>query len=50
MKQTIVGSILGMLRDLGVDLIQGHLLAKPAFAALATPVLPGQPIDTTVAA
>lgn len=61
-KQTIVGSILGMLRDLGVtplcegvetvgeydvlrelgvDLMQGYLLAKPAVAALATPNWPG---------
>lgn len=70
-KQTIVGSILGMLRDLGVtplcegvetvgeydvlrelgvDLMQGYLLAKPVVAALATPILPGQPINTIVAA
>ncbi len=30
-----------MLRDLGVDLMQGYLLAKPAIAALQTPVWPG---------
>jgi len=70
-KQTIVGSILGMLRDLGVtplcegvetvgeyellrslgvDLMQGYLLAKPALAALATPVLPGQTTDIAAVA
>ena len=30
------------LQDLGVRLIQGYLLAKPAFEALAIPVLPGR--------
>ncbi len=30
------------LQDLGVRLIQGYLLAKPAFESLATPVIPGR--------
>ena len=30
-----------VLRHLGVDLMQGYLLAKPALAALTTPVWPG---------
>ena len=30
------------LQDLGVRLIQGYLLAKPAFEKLATPIVPGQ--------
>lgn len=29
------------LRDLGVTLLQGYLFAKPAFEAIATPVMPG---------
>ena len=70
-KQTIVGSTLRMLRDLGVtplcegvetvgeydvlrslgvDLMQGYLLAKPALAALATPALPGQTTAITAVA
>ncbi|WP_425994972.1 EAL domain-containing protein [Caulobacter sp. DWR1-3-2b1] len=70
-KQTIVGSTLGMLRDLGVtplcegvetvgeyevlrslgvDLMQGYLLAKPALAALTIPVLPGQATDISAVA
>ncbi len=31
-----------VLRELGVDLMQGYLLAKPALDALATPVWPGR--------
>ncbi|WP_377296709.1 EAL domain-containing protein [Rhizobium sp. SGZ-381] len=31
---------LAALRDLGVELVQGYLLAKPAFEAFGTPVLP----------
>ncbi len=31
---------LNVLRDLGVGLVQGYLLAKPAFEALAMPVSP----------
>ena len=31
---------LNVLQDLGVRLIQGYLLAKPAFESLATPVIP----------
>jgi len=29
-----------VLRDLGIDLLQGYLLARPAFQALAVPILP----------
>jgi len=39
-----------VLRSMGVDLMQGYLLAKPALAALATPVLPGQAMTTTAVA
>ena len=70
-KQTIVGSTLRMLRDLGVtplcegietlgeyetlrelgvDLMQGYLLAKPALAALATPIWPGAATQTAAVA
>jgi len=70
-KQTIVGSTLRMLRDLGVtplcegvetvgeydvlrdlgvDLMQGYLLAKPAVAALATPTWPGAATETAAVA
>jgi EAL domain-containing protein (putative c-di-GMP-specific phosphodiesterase class I) len=70
-KQTIVGSTLRMLRDLGVtplcegvetvgeydvlrsmgvDLMQGYLLAKPAVAALATPKWPGAATETAAVA
>lgn len=38
------------LRDLGVDLMQGYLLAKPALAALATPVWPGATTKTAARA
>ena len=33
---------LSALQDLGVRLIQGYLLAKPAFEGLATPIVPGR--------
>lgn len=39
-----------VLRALGVELMQGYLLAKPALAALATPVLPGQATDISAVA
>jgi len=39
-----------VLRALGVELMQGYLLAKPALAALATPVLPGQTTDISAVA
>lgn len=38
------------LRELGVDLMQGYLLAKPALAALATPVWPGATTKTAARA
>ena len=70
-KQTIVGSTLRMLRDLGViplcegvetvgeydvlrdlgvDLMQGYLLAKPALATLASPNWPGAATETAAVA
>jgi EAL domain-containing protein (putative c-di-GMP-specific phosphodiesterase class I) len=38
------------LRHLGVDLMQGYLLAKPALAALATPAWPGAATETAAVA
>ncbi len=34
------GDELSVVRDLGVNLVQGYVLAKPAFEALATPLSP----------